>query len=92
MIGSISHKGLKAFYKTGNKGKINPDHVKRLIYILTFLDYAKSIDDLPAKPLDLHKLTGKWKGYYSVSVTGNWRVIFQFRNEEAYNIKYLDYH
>jgi len=32
------------------------------------------------------------KGFYSVSVNANWRVIFQFKGKDAVLVDYLDYH
>lgn len=39
-----------------------------------------------------HTLHGELKGYYSVKVNGNWRLIFQFEEEDASLVDYLDYH
>jgi proteic killer suppression protein len=40
----------------------------------------------------LHALTGPLKGYWAVSVSGNWRVTFRFENGQAIDVDYLDYH
>jgi proteic killer suppression protein len=40
----------------------------------------------------LHPLTGELKGFWSVTVTGNYRIIFRFENENAHDIDYIDYH
>ena len=40
----------------------------------------------------LHQLSGQLRGYYAVSVSGNWRVIFRFENGHAVDVDYLDYH
>ena len=42
--------------------------------------------------LRLHPLKGNLKGYFSVSVSGNWRVIFRFEGQDAADVDYLDYH
>jgi proteic killer suppression protein len=42
--------------------------------------------------LGLHSLKGSLKSFWSVSVSGNWRVIFRFENGNAADIDYLDYH
>ncbi len=41
---------------------------------------------------DLHKLKGKQKGRYAVSVSANWRVTFQFEGGNAVDVGYEDYH
>jgi Plasmid maintenance system killer protein len=40
----------------------------------------------------LHPLKGGLKGFWSVRISGNWRVIFWFENGDAYIVDYLDYH
>lgn len=39
-----------------------------------------------------HKLKGSLKEHYSVTVNGNWRVIFKFEGTDAILVDYLDYH
>lgn len=41
---------------------------------------------------NLHALSGDRKGQYSVKISGNWRVIFEFVNGDAYVVDYDDYH
>jgi len=40
----------------------------------------------------LHELTGKQKGTWAISVSGNWRVTFQFEDNDAIDVDYCDYH
>jgi proteic killer suppression protein len=46
--------------------------------------------DLPG--LNLHELEGKRKGTLSVKVSGNWRVTFNLRNGDIFDVNYEDYH
>ena len=39
-----------------------------------------------------HSLQGKLKGFYSVAVSGNWRIIYKFERKNAILVDYLDYH
>jgi proteic killer suppression protein len=41
---------------------------------------------------DFHALKGNRKGQYSVTVTGNWRVIFEFDGHDAAKVDLVDYH
>lgn len=41
---------------------------------------------------NLFKLKGKMKGLWSVKVSGNWRIAFSFKEGNAYNVDYIDYH
>jgi proteic killer suppression protein len=42
--------------------------------------------------LHLHALKGDLSGYWSVSVSGNWRIIFRFEGIDAVDVDYVDYH
>jgi proteic killer suppression protein len=42
--------------------------------------------------LRLHKLSGNLSDFYTVSVSGNWRVIFHFDGNDVREVNYLDYH
>lgn len=92
MIKSFRHAGLQAFYETGSKAGIRPDHAMRLSRILGVLDAAMVVEQINVPGFKLHKLTGALKGFWAVSVSGNWRVIFIFDKGEAELVDYLDYH
>lgn len=49
-------------------------------------------EDMNTPGNQYHPLVGNLKGYYSVSVSGNWRVIFQFEGSDAILVDYIDYH
>lgn len=40
----------------------------------------------------LHSLKGDLKGFYSVTVRANWRIIFRFENGDAFDVDFVDYH
>jgi proteic killer suppression protein len=92
MIRSFRHKGLRRFYRSGSRGGIRPDHAGRLQEILTALDAAAVVSDMGYPTSGLHPLKGRLAGYWAVSVSGNWRVVFQFDAGDAVNVDYLDYH
>ena len=92
MIRSFRHKGLKAFYETGSTKGVRSDHAKRLARLLGFLDQATVPDDLDLPGWRLHPLKGQLAGYWSLTVSGNWRVIFRFVDSDVELLDYLDYH
>lgn len=93
MIQSIKHKGLKLQWEQNDPSKISPTQVDKIRRILTTLNIMKSLDPLRQVPgYRLHALKGDFKGYYAVSVTGNYCIIFRFESEIVYDIDYLDYH
>jgi proteic killer suppression protein len=92
MIRSFRHKGLEAFYRTGSKAGIQPVHAQKLRVQLTALEFAKRVEDMNAPGWRLHPLKGALRGFYSVTVNGNWRLIFRFEKSDVVLIDYLDYH
>ncbi len=92
MIKSWKHKGLKAFFETGSLAGIQAAHKVKLKIILQYLEAAVKPEDLNLPGMRFHPLMGKQKGYFSVTVNANWRVIYMFENGDAILVDYLDYH
>ncbi len=92
MIKSFKHKGLENFFYTGSKRGILPEHSSRLARILDRLNASNDIKDMNYPGSNLHQLKGDRDGQYSVRVSGNWRVIFDFIDGDAYIVDYGDYH
>jgi len=92
MICSIKHKGLEALYERDVAKGVSQSLVKRLRQILGLLDTAIVAEDMNMPGLRLHALKGELKGFYAVSVSGNWRIIFRFANGNAYDVDLVDYH
>lgn len=92
MIKNFTHKGLQNFYLKGNAAGIQPTHKKRIGFILARLENIQRPEDMDLPGFDFHKLIGKLKDHYSVSVNKNWRIIFKFDGIDAYDVDYIDYH
>ncbi|MDO8705008.1 MAG: type II toxin-antitoxin system RelE/ParE family toxin [Sulfuricaulis sp.] len=92
MIKSFRHKGLEKFFKIGSKAGIQPQHAGKLQLQLTALEHATSTKDMNAPGWRLHRLSGDFAGFYSIMVSGNWRLIFRFEDKEAADVDYVDYH
>ena len=58
----------------------------------TALDTAYCIDDLDIPGYRLHSLKGSRKGLWSITVSGNWRVTFEFHEGHVFIVNYEDYH
>lgn len=92
MIKSFAHKGLEAFFNTGSKKGIQPAHATKLGLQLAALNQAKFAKDLNAPGWRLHELKGDLRGYHSITVNGNWRIVFRFIASDIELVDYLDYH
>ena len=92
MIKSFRHKGLRRLFETGSTSGVQASHVKRLRMQLGALDTAKVIADMDVPGFRLHRLKGALQARWSVSVNGNWRITFEFKDGNAYVRDYEDYH
>lgn len=92
MIKSFKHKGLQRFFTTGSTAGINPQHAPRLEERLQALHTAMEIDDMDLPGWRLHRLKGDRVGLWAVNVSGNWRIVFEFKDGHAYVVNYEDYH
>ncbi|WP_116366353.1 type II toxin-antitoxin system RelE/ParE family toxin [Parahaliea mediterranea] len=92
MIKTFKHKGLKLYYETGSKRGIQAKHAGRLRMQLAALDSAMEVSDIDIPGYKLHPLKGNRRGIWAISVSGNWRLTFEFREGHAYLLDYEDYH
>ena len=89
---NIRHKGLRRYWQTGNARGIRADMTRRLHRRLSDLDKARGPSDLAIPSYRLHPLMGDLAGYWSIHVTGNWRLTFRFRDGEVVEVDLVDYH
>ncbi len=93
MIKSFRHRGLRRYFETGDHRDLRADQVKRIRRVLAILDAAVSIETLETLPgMRLHALKGDLDGFWSISVTGNWRIVFRFDAGEMSDVDFVDYH
>jgi proteic killer suppression protein len=93
MIRNFRHRGLQRLFERGDRGRIRADFVEKVERILARLDASAGPNDMDAPGFGLHALTGDRKGFWSVVVSRNWRVIFRFDDGgEASDVDFVDYH
>ncbi len=83
---------MESFFYSATKKGIRPEHAGELERILDRLNAANDLKDMNYPGSHLHALSGDRTGQYSVRVSGNWRIIFEFANGDAYVVDYDDYH
>jgi toxin HigB-1 len=91
MILRFRHKGLEALFVDNSGGKVAAQHVKRLRLILAALETASVPADMNLSGLRLHRLKGSRIGQWTVWVSGNWRVVFEFDGRNVANVNLVDY-
>ncbi|NII25434.1 type II toxin-antitoxin system mRNA interferase toxin, RelE/StbE family [Pseudoflavitalea sp. X16] len=94
MIKSIRHKALRQLWEEGKTAKLPKDQLKRISQILKLLDEAKVIpqDFTSLQMFRIHPLVGNLKGYWSLTVKENWRIIFTWDGTNVNDVDYIDYH
>ena len=92
-IRSIRHRGLRRLYATGSGRDLSAGLVEKLSDILLAIDEAQHPQEIALFPgWRLHPLKGELRGFWSVTVSGNWRVIFRFEKGDAFDVDLVDYH
>ena len=92
MIRSFKHRGLKRLHERDDRSGIRPDLVDTVQEILTVLDEAATPQALNLPGYRLHPLKGGLKGFWSVTVRANWRILFRFEGKDALDVELIDYH
>ena len=92
-IESISHKGLRRFFETGNPKGLVGDPA-RIGKMFAFIVAAAALEELRVPPnYGLHELTGDRAGTWAMTVTRNWRMTFRINDQGALEDMDLeDYH
>jgi len=92
VIVGFRHKGLKLLFEKGDRRRVRPDHADKIERILARLDEASEAGHMGLPGFRLHPLKGDRAGYWSVTVSGNWRIIFRFAGGHASDVDLIDYH
>lgn len=95
MLVHFRHKGLRHLYEDGNARDVPPAMADKLRKLLSALETAETLEQLTRFPgWKLHPLKGDRRGLWSLTVTGNWRLVFRYdeQTNTASNIDLIDYH
>jgi len=93
VIISFRHRGLERLYRHDDARYVSTAVAARLRRILGALDTAADVSELRRFPgWRLHELKGELRGYWSISVSANWRVVFRFDAGDATDVTLVDYH
>jgi proteic killer suppression protein len=67
--------------------------VRRVLARLQLLDAMATLQEVPALgSVGLHKLKGKRRHQWAMTINGPWRLVFTFRDGHAYDVEIVDYH
>lgn len=93
MIKSFGNKETEKIWN-GIRSKKLPDDIQQIARRkLRMLNNAVTIQDLRVPPANrLEKLKGDLAEYYSIRINQQWRIIFYWEQDRAYDVKIIDYH
>ena len=89
------HKGLRQLHADDHARGVPPAMADKLRKLLFTLETANDLDQVSQFPgWKLHPLKGDLREFWSLTVTGNWRLIFRYDKEtnNASDIDLIDYH
>jgi len=93
MIKSFSDKITEALFNRQRVKKLPATILKVAYRKLLIIDAAERLDDLKIPPGNrLEKLTGNLSGKYSIRINQQWRIIFSWKQNNAYEVEIIDYH
>ncbi|MGM0496508.1 MAG: type II toxin-antitoxin system RelE/ParE family toxin [Bacteroidota bacterium] len=93
MIVSFGSKDTENIW-LGNRVKKIPIEIQKVgRRKLRMLNNSQNISDLRIPPSNrLERLKGKSKDYYSIRINDQWRIVFRWKNDHAYEVEIVDYH
>jgi proteic killer suppression protein len=96
MIASFGDKATEDLYhgrRTNRVRRIPPDIVSAALRKLDVIRSAYQLQDLRSPPGNrLEALSGNYAGFYSIRVNQQWRLVFRWENDSAYDVSLIDYH
>ena len=93
MIKSFNDKETEKIYSRERSTKLPGDIQQTALRKLRMINNAQNIHDLRIPPSNrLEKLRGDRKGQYSIRINDKWRIFFEWKENNAYNVEIIDYH
>jgi len=93
MIRSFRDKHTELLFNRNKPGRYPSEIIRRAKRKLNLIDAADTIHDLKVPPGNrLEQLSGNRDGQWSIRINQQWRICFEWRNGDAYNVEIIDYH
>ena len=79
-------------YEKDDSRRLPAAYLGKIRRILARLEEAGDVPHMALPGFELHPLSGDLRGFWAVSVSGNWRIVFRFEKGNAYDVDLVDYH
>lgn len=93
MIRSWRNAATRKLWEGSRSDQFSGLDVEAAIDLLLALNVATSLQDLsPLRSVGLHKLKGERSKQWAMTINARWRVCFEFRKGDAFDVEIVDYH
>jgi len=93
MIRSFKCKDTEKIFKRLYSKKFPNDIQRSALKKLRMINRAQNIQDLRVPPGNrLEELKGNRKGQHSIRINDQWRICFEWQENDAFNVEIVDYH
>lgn len=93
MIKSFGDKRTEKIFNGVRVGKVSPDLEKGAVKKLDMINFVTGLEQLRIPPGNrLEKLSGDLAGFYSIRINDQFRIIFKWIDDHAYEVQLIDYH
>jgi proteic killer suppression protein len=92
MIRRFRHRGLKRLFEDDDRCGLNAQQLEKIRRVLARLNRSVEPAHMDLPGWRLHPLKGDLAGFWSVTISANWRIVFRFEDGDATDVDYLDYH
>ena len=93
MIKTFKDAETQKIYRRERSRKLPTDIQQVALRKLRMINNVININDLRVPPANrLEKLSGDRDGQYSIRINNQWRICFEWRGSDAFNIEIADYH
>ena len=89
MIRRFRHRGLKRLFEDDDRRGLSAQQVEKIRRVLARLNRSSEPAHMDLPGWRLHPLKGELAGFWSVTISANWRIVFRFENGEAIDVDYL---
>ena len=93
MIRTFKDREAEKIFKREFSKKLPSNILQIALRKLRMLNRSQNLNDLRVPPANkLEKLKGNRKGQYSIRINDQWRICFEWHNNDAFKVEIVDYH
>ena len=93
MIRSFKDKETQRIFERQRSRKLPSEIQQVALRKLRMLNQSTTLQELRIPPANrLERLSGDLEGQYSIRINNQWRICFEWQNDDAFNVEIVDYH